>query len=151
MCPLSSPVYFPCWTSTPLCVSCPLSVFFPLSPSVCQCSHPCLPLVISPVGPPHLFLVLSLVSVYLVCVFPAVHVWSLYLSASVHAPACSQFPGAMCSLGFDFCIFAFWVEFWLVICTLSFSCIFLNYFLCYFVSWSLDLFGFFVFMSFSFG
>uniref|UniRef100_A0A671UGU4 C-type lectin domain-containing protein n=1 Tax=Sparus aurata TaxID=8175 RepID=A0A671UGU4_SPAAU len=29
-------------------------MFFPLSPSVCQCSHPCLPLVISPV--PHLII-----------------------------------------------------------------------------------------------
>ena len=48
----------------------------------------CIPLVISPVGPPHLFLVLSLVFVYLACVFPSLLVRSLYLSA----PACSEFP-----------------------------------------------------------
>ena len=48
----------------------------------------CIPLVISPVGPPHLFLVLSLVFVYLACVFPSLLVRSLYLSA----PACSKFP-----------------------------------------------------------
>ena len=57
---------------------CPLSVSYVL-PSVCQCSQPCIPLVISPVGPPHLFLVLSSVSVYLVSVFPSLPVRSLYV------------------------------------------------------------------------
>uniref|UniRef100_A0A671WQM4 Immunoglobulin V-set domain-containing protein n=1 Tax=Sparus aurata TaxID=8175 RepID=A0A671WQM4_SPAAU len=89
-----SPVYFP--------------VFFPLAPlSIAlfpSCSHVLLPFVVSPVGPPHLFLVLSSVSVYLVSVFPSLLVWSLFLSASfcvhapvlVPAPVCSMFPHGMC-------------------------------------------------------
>ena len=109
----------------PSCVSCPLS------PSDSQCSHPCL--VISLVGPLHLFLVLSLVSVYLVCDFPALLVWSLYLSASVcvyapvHVPVMSfQSPHGMCSLDVDSCIFcifdlnlAFDLYFVLIVATLS--------------------------------
>ena len=58
---------------------CPLSVSYVL-PSVCQCSQPCIPLVISPVGPPHLFLVCSSVSVYLVSVFPSLLVGHCILS-----------------------------------------------------------------------
>uniref|UniRef100_A0A671VF22 t-SNARE Domain Containing 1 n=2 Tax=Sparus aurata TaxID=8175 RepID=A0A671VF22_SPAAU len=60
-------------------------MFFPLSVVLFP---PCIPLVISPVGPPHLFLVLSLVFVYLVCVFPALLVQSLSLAASalIHGP-----------------------------------------------------------------
>ena len=74
--------------SMPSCVLSVSPMFFHQSPSVCQCSHPCIRFIISPVGPPHLFLVLSSVSVYLVSVFPSLLVWSLYLSASVcvHAP-----------------------------------------------------------------
>ena len=69
---------------------CPLSVSYVL-PSVC---HPCIPLIISPVGPPHRFVVLSSVSVYLVSVFPSLLVWSLYSSASVcvHAPIHASAP-----------------------------------------------------------
>ena len=38
---------------------------------------------------PYLFLVCSSVSVYLVCVFPSLLVWSLYLSAPVCSCSCS--------------------------------------------------------------
>ena len=89
--------YFPCslvsfkflpydlpsvFTLSSLQVCLPLSaVLFPLY----------VPLVIAPVGPPHLFLVLSLVFVYLVCVFPALLVCSpLILPLSAPAPcSCS--------------------------------------------------------------
>ena len=99
--------------------SCVFSYVLPaLFPS---CSHVLLPFVTSPVGLPHLFLVLSSVSVYLVSVFPSLLVWSLFLSASffvhapihVPAPVCSLFP-MVCVFGFESCIlpfdlnFAFW-------------------------------------------
>ena len=97
---------------------CPLSVSYVL-PSVCQYTHPCIPLVISPVGLPLLFLILSSVSVYLVSVFPSLRVRSLYFSASVfvHAPVhvpspiCSLFPHGMC-----FWIWVLHFAFWFELC-----------------------------------
>ena len=89
-------------------------MFFPLSPSVCQCSHPCIPLVISPVGRPHMFLVLSSVSVHLVCVpfTPClVNVLvSLCLCPCSSSCACSCLflvppRYVFLDLGFAFCIF----------------------------------------------
>ena len=95
---------------------CPVSVSCVL-PSVCRFSQPCIPLVISPVGPPHLFLVLSSVSVYLVSVFPSLPVWSLYvclcqpLLMSLLPFMCLllsvPYSPTVCVFGFEFCILHF--------------------------------------------
>ena len=143
MCPLSSPVYFP--------------VFFPLAPSV-YCivpfmfSHVLLPFVTTPglLPPlsPHLFLVCSSVSVYLVCVFPSFLVQSLYLSASVcvHAPIHVPVPCSptVCVFGFEFCISDLNFDFSMYF-VLPVSCNFVLLFLlllclaffCYFSCWQL--------------
>ena len=70
-----------CFDSLPSCVLSVSPVFFPLCfPLLCMFVSPCLlvlfplclPFVIPPAVPPHLFLVLPLMSVYLVSAFPLV-------------------------------------------------------------------------------
>ena len=143
--PLSSPCTFSCGLPS-VCQSCSLLVF----------SSALLPLITSPgLLPPHLLLVCSSMSVYLVSVFPSLLVkslcsvglclrlpWSMFLSMFF------QSPYGMCFLDLEFLHFAF-VWFLLNL----FLHAFLYCFLCYFGFWSLDLFcflplGFFVEFSF---
>ena len=133
--------YFPCslvsfkflpydlpsvFTLSSLQVCLPLSaVLFPLY----------VPLVIAPVGPPHLFLVLSLVFVYLVCVFPALLVClPLILPLSAPAPcSCSclfpipsqyvlvlSFPCLFCTLPFSLHFVLFCYSAWMLCCYFGF-------------------------------
>ena len=122
--------YFPCslvsfkflpydlpsvFTLSSLQVCLPLSaVLFPLY----------VPLVIAPVGPPHLFLVLSLVFVYLVCVFPALLVCSLHLFVPDFASVCPcpmfllmsvSNPLIVC-FGFEFSMFVLYFAFFFALC-----------------------------------
>ena len=127
MCPLSFPVYFPCWISMPSCVSCPLSFSYIL-PSGSLCLLYCslhvfsvlLPLVTSPglLPPlsPHLFLVMSLVSVYLVCVFPSLPVRSLFALCLWLSTLLSM----LFLTGMFWILFAFWFELCYLVCTLSY-------------------------------
>ena len=114
-----SPVYSPCCS---------------LSPSVCQCFLLwASPLVTSPglLCPlsPHLFPVLSLVSVCIVFVFPLVFVFSLLLSAS--APASLVFLPFWGTLQSSiWYVFGFWflVAVWFVLCLLLVLCLLFWYF-----------------------
>ena len=93
----------------------PLSVLFPSW--FLMCSSPSLPHLASSRLSPHLFLVMSLVSVYLVSVFPSLPVRSLV----VFACSCASCPHGMCSLDFDFWFSDVWFELWFFffLCTLS--------------------------------
>ena len=141
-CLVVSCIWFPCLCIVSCCVLCfdffmPLLSFSPWS-SLCLLPFllrvclplsvvlfpPCIPLVISPVGPPHLFLILSLVCVCLVCVFPALYVHSLHLFAPDFAAICGcrmfvfmlefQSPCGM----FWFWVFHVWFVLCLFLCTL---------------------------------
>ena len=132
-------------------VPCPLvssPVFLPLCfPLLCMFVSPCLPalfplwfpFVISPAVPPHLFLISSSVSVYLVSAFPPACVCQFVASVGVmFFPSSSrlQSPSGMSFSRFWFLVFFFGLI-WTLIC------------ICYFVFWSLDLFSFVPLVLFS--
>ena len=116
------------------CLLCSSLCAFPscacLSPSVCQycflCDSPSLS-----AAPPHLFFILSLVSVHIVFVFPARLVSLMYVFSVLFPPAPLRFLLCLWSpdmfLDFDFCFFYVWFElcFWLyfVLALVSFCCL----------------------------
>ena len=100
-----------CFDSLPSCVLWVSPVFVPLCfPLLCMFVSPCLPVlfplwfpfVVSPAAPPHLFLISSLVSVYLV----SVSLLLLLVWCSYRVPCVSSLP-VVCfyCLEFDFCFF----------------------------------------------
>ena len=103
-----SSVFFPVFPSLLLRVCLPLSVCFvsPVFPPLCH------PLVISPAVPPHLFLISSLVSVYVVSAFSLVFICLLLVCELCIPPPspsslCFQSPILLCF--FFVCLFVFFM------------------------------------------
>ena len=87
--------------------ACRLIWWFVLFPSCFLiCSYPSLPHLASSLLSPHLFLIMSLVSVYLVSVFPSLPVQSLFVFACSCSCSCS------CSWSSWFLVSDVWYELW---------------------------------------